>query len=94
MKLLRFYSKENEQGVRAAVLGSLDGNKLTITVARCSETDRFSKKKARIITEGRLDKQKIYKTLSFDCWSMKQWIPLALEVANEVCATKYPYKKF
>lgn len=95
MKLLRFYSNPNELGIRAAVLGELNENKLTITIARCSANDQFNKAKARIITEGRLAKSKIYQTIDLNKeWSMKEWIPIASKIADEVCNVKYPHKKY
>ncbi len=97
-KLLRFYSKPEENGKRiprASVLGQLDGDKLTIVVARCSENDSFNRTKARIITEGRLAKKKIFKTIELpENWSLKNWIAVASEIADEVVANKYPHKKY
>lgn len=91
----RYYSKHTDDPVRVLVVGEWDEryHQLKLAVSRCSAEDQFSRQKARLIAEGRLKGNKLYKTITMLGCSAKEFVDIAREVAKDIISTKYPHKQ-
>ena len=84
MFIFRFHSKEGELSNRVTVVGAIIEGQLQISVARCGNKDRFSRKKGNFIAEKRLEEGKIYCAFPIKDCTTKQFVLIAKGVALEV----------
>lgn len=86
--MYRFYSSPAEANSRVSVVGEHADGVLKIAVARCSSKDAFTRKKGRMIAEGRLAKGRYFKVIPIEKCDIIQFVEIAKETTIEVNRTK------
>jgi hypothetical protein len=83
----RFYSNPNNTQ-RVAIVGKHENGILKLAVSLCNKKDNFMKKKGRAIAEGRLNKNKLYKSITMNECSGNRFVEEATNIVNEVISSK------
>ena len=86
--MFRFYSKDDVKN-RVTVVGEHKDGLLKVAVARCSDLDRFDRKKGRMIAEGRLRVGKLILQERRENVSINDFIQLATHIESYVSTTKW-----
>lgn len=78
-----YHSKPEEGTNRITVAGQWNNGILDLAIAKCSKRDQFKKEMGRTISQSRLFKGKIYKSVLVDQFTGKVFVEAARAVAKE-----------